>query len=62
MNPNFIVEITEPSEEDVLMKVWRAVNGEKANPDVCDTYHLKRMPGVPAEQICAEVAPHLFNT
>ena len=61
VNPLFIVEITEPSDEDVLMKSWRSDgNGQKANEDVFDTYNLKRAPGVSAEEICKGAAPHLF--
>jgi hypothetical protein len=60
-NPLFIVEITEPSEEDVLMKSWRSDgNGQKLNEDVFNTYYLKRAPGTPADEVCRLAAPHLF--
>lgn len=60
-NKNFIVEISEPSEEDVQMKVWRSIDGEKANPDVHDTYNIKRQAGESAEAVCKVAAPHLFE-
>jgi hypothetical protein len=60
-NPLFIVEITEPSAEDVLMKSWRSDgNGQKLNEDVFDVYYLKRSPGVSADEVCKGAAPHLF--
>jgi len=59
-NPLFIVEITEPSDEDVLMKVWRSADGQKANEEVFDVYNLKRFPGTSAEDVCRGAAPHLF--
>jgi hypothetical protein len=59
-NPRFIVEITEPSDEDILMKVWRSADGQKQNEEVFDVYNLKRMPGDSVEEICKGAAPHLF--
>lgn len=60
VNPNFIVEIDEPSETEVTMNVWKAVDGEKLSEVPALVYNLKRVEGAAAEDICAGAAPHLF--
>lgn len=59
INPNFDVQIEEPTAEDVVATVRRAVNGVAEGAPIA-TYNIKKHPDANAEEVLRIAAPHLF--
>ena len=60
LNPNFITEITEGSDTQVTMKVWRSIDGNKASSEPTAVYNITKTEGTDVMDVCVTAAPHLF--
>jgi hypothetical protein len=60
LNPNFITEITEDSDTQITLKVWRAVDGNKATVEPSAVYNITKTESADVMDVCAAAAPHVF--